>query len=105
MLLLVQRSVAYHHFVMGGRCSQYGWFFMIWVPYFLFGVNSFFMLVLEIEASKPPRNDLKVVSIIEMTLLYDARYSFVLLRPKSMVKLSTQSAESQFVWENGLYQV
>ena len=51
------------------------------------------MLVLEIEASKPPRNDLKVVSVIEMTLLYDAGYSSVLLRSKSMVKLSTQSVD------------
>ena len=51
------------------------------------------MHVLEIEASKPPKNDLKVVSVIDMTLLYDARYSFVFLRPKSEVKLSTQSAD------------
>ena len=51
------------------------------------------MLVLEIEACKPPRNDLKSCSVIEMTLLYDARYSFVLLRPKNEVKLSTQSAD------------
>ena len=28
-----------------------------------------------------------------MALLYDARYSFVLLRPKNKVELSTQSAE------------
>ena len=28
-----------------------------------------------------------------MTLLYDAQYSFVLLRPKIEVKLSTQSAD------------
>ena len=51
------------------------------------------MLVLEIEACKPPRNDLKVVSIIEMTFPCDTRYSFVLLRPKSEVKLSTQRAD------------
>ena len=51
------------------------------------------MLELEIEASKPPRNDLKIVSVIEMTLLYDAQYSFVLLRLEKMVKLSTQSAD------------
>ena len=35
----------------------------------------------------------KLVSVIEMTLLYAARYSIVLLRPKIEVKLSTQSAD------------
>ena len=49
--------------------------------------------MLEIEASKPPRFDLKVVSVIEMTFLYDARYSVVLLRPKNEVKPPTESAE------------
>ena len=49
------------------------------------------MLVLEIEASKPLRNGLKVVSVIEITLLYDARYSFVLLRLKNKVKLVQKS--------------
>ena len=39
-----------------------------------------FMLGLEIEAWKPPRNDLKMVSVIEMTFLYDAQYSIVLER-------------------------
>ena len=34
-----------------------------------------------------------MVSIIEMTLLHDARYSAVLLRPKDEVKPLTQSAE------------
>ena len=39
-----------------------------------------------------------------MILLYDARYSFVLLRPKSEVNLSTQSAGKwRFVWGNGIY--
>ena len=51
------------------------------------------MLVLEIKACKPPRNDLKLASVIGMTFLYDAGYSVVLLRPKNEVKLSTQSAE------------
>ena len=51
------------------------------------------MLGSEIKACNPPRNDLKNVSVIEMILLYDARYSFVLLRPKNEVKLSTQSAD------------
>ena len=48
--------------------------------------------MLEIEASKSPKFDLKVVSVIEMTFLYDDWYSIVLLRPKK-VKLPTQSAE------------
>ena len=51
------------------------------------------MLGLEIEACKPPRNDLKNVSVIEMTFLHDARYLVVLLRSKNEVKLLTQSAE------------
>ena len=46
------------------------------------------MLGFGIEASKTPRNDLKVVSVIEMTLLYDAWYLFVLLRPK--IRINTQ---------------
>ena len=32
-----------------------------------------------------------MVSVIEMTFLYDARYSVVLLRSKNEVKLLTQS--------------
>ena len=32
----------------------------------------------------------KVVGVIEMTYLYDARYSFVLFRPKNEVKFLTQ---------------
>ena len=51
------------------------------------------MLVFEIEASEPPRFDLKVVSVIEMAFLYTAHNLFVLLRPKNKVKLPTQSAE------------
>ena len=51
------------------------------------------MIGSKIEAFKPPRNDLKVVSVTEMTLLYDTWYSVVLLRPKHEVKLLTQSAE------------
>ena len=46
----------------------------------------------EIEASKPPRFDLqKVHSVIEMTFLYGARHSVVLLRPNNEVKLPPQS--------------
>ena len=52
------------------------------LAYCLFGVNYFFKLGSKIEASEPPRNDLIVVSIIEMTYLHGARGSFVLLRPK-----------------------
>ena len=51
------------------------------------------MLGLDINASKPPRNDLKVASVIGMTFLYDAGYSVDLLRPKNEVKPFTQSAE------------
>ena len=51
------------------------------------------MLVLKIEASKPPRNDLKNVGVIEMTHMYGAWGSFVILRSKNTVKLPTQSAE------------
>ena len=36
-----------------------------------------------------------MVSVIEMTFLYDARYSIVLLRPKNEVKPLTQSAEKR----------
>ena len=58
---------------------------------------------------KPPRNDIKVVSVIEMTFLYDARYSVVLLRQKNEVKLLTQSAakwicmygEMASIWRDG----
>ena len=35
----------------------------------------------------------KLVSVIEMTLPHAAQYSFLLLRPKIEVKLSTQSAD------------
>ena len=48
---------------------------------------------------------IKVASVIGMTFLYDAGYSVVLLRSKNEVKPLTQSAESGFVRENGLYQV
>jgi len=44
----------------------------------------------------------KVVGVIEMTYLYDARYSFVLLRPKNDSKFLTQSAAK---WICGLYQI
>ena len=40
-----------------------------------------------------------MVNVIKMTLLYDARYLFVLLRPKNEVKLSTQSAEKWICME------
>ena len=62
--------------------------------YCLFGVKPYFKVVLEVEASRPPRFDLKVVSVVETTFLYDAWYSVVLLRPKHELKLPTQSAEN-----------
>ena len=51
------------------------------------------MLVLEIEASKSPRINLKMVCIIQISPPHGARYPIALLRPKIKVKLSTQSAE------------
>ena len=51
------------------------------------------MLGSKIKACKPPRNDLKMVSLIGMTFLYGARYSVVLLRQKNEVKPLTQSVE------------
>ena len=39
------------------------------------------MLVLESEASKPPRNHPKSVSVIEMTFVYAARYCLFGVKP------------------------
>ena len=47
----------------------------------------------KIEVRKPPKNDLNVVSVIEMTHLYGTTGSFVLPRSKNGVNLLTQSAE------------
>merc|ERR1719253_1344877 len=63
------------------------------------------MLVLEMEACQPLRNDLKSVSVIEMTFLYDARYSFVLLRQKMRFNSPHTVQTGGFVWENGRYLV
>ena len=63
------------------------------------------MLGSKVEACKSPRNNLKVVSIVEMTHLYGASGSFVLLRPKNRVKIFVQSAENWICMGNGLYQV
>ena len=63
------------------------------------------MLVLEIEASKPPRNDLKSVSTIETTHLYDARDHFTLYDPKTRPSCQHKVYWARFVWGNGLYQV
>ena len=52
------------------------------------------MLGSKVEAYKPPINYLKIVGVIEITHLYGASGSFVLLRPKNRVKLLTQSAEN-----------
>ena len=54
------------------------------------------MVVLEIEACKPPRNDLKFVSVIEMTFLYDTWYSVVLLRLKNKVNRICANASGAF---------
>ena len=53
------------------------------------------MLGSKIEACNSLEMTEKIVSVIEMTLLYDAQYSIVLLRPKNEVKLLTQSALGQ----------
>ena len=45
-------------------------------------VQLFFMLGSKIEASRTPRNDIKIVSVIEMIHLDGARGAFVLLRAK-----------------------
>ena len=44
------------------------------------------MLGSKIKVCKPSGNDLKIVSVIEMTFLYDAQYSVVLLRQTNEVK-------------------
>ena len=49
------------------------------------------MLGSKIKACKPSGNDLKIVSVIEMTFLYDAQYSVILLRPKNGVNLLNES--------------
>ena len=50
--------------------------------YCLFGLNYYIMLGSKLKECKPPRNDIKGVSVIEMTFLYDVRYSVFLLRQK-----------------------
>ena len=58
------------------------------------------ILVLEIEAFKPPRNALKVVNVIEKTPLYTAMGPFHSLRPKNTAKLTTQCAEKWIcIWK------
>ena len=44
----------------------------------------------QVDLLKMPQ---KLVSVIDMTFLYDAQYSILLLRPKNDLKLSTQSAD------------
>ena len=46
-----------------------------------------------IEATKPPIMDTKMVIVITNCPPYDARGSFVLLRPNKTIKLSTQNTE------------
>ena len=47
----------------------------------------------------------KVVSVIEMTYLYDPRYLYVLLRPKNRLNSQHKVQKIGFVWGNDLYQV
>ena len=49
------------------------------------------MLGSKIEASKPHRNVLKLVRVIEKTHMYGARGSFHVLRSINAIKLATQS--------------
>ena len=58
----------------------------------------------KIKACKSPRNDLKVVRVIDMTFLYDARHSGVLPRQKMRLNPWPEVQQSGFVWGNGLYQ-
>ena len=53
------------------------------------------MLGSQIEACKPPWNDLKMTSAIEMTIFYDAKGLFWSLSPKKMINFLTQSALGQ----------
>ena len=56
------------------------------------------------EIGKPHRIDPKVVSVIEMTSLYAAWYSFVLLRQKRL-NFQHKVHPARFVWGSDLYQV
>ena len=58
----------------------------------------------KIEVCEPPRFDLKIDSVIEMTFLYDARYLVVLLRQKK-VQLLTQSAEKWICMGNWVFEI
>ena len=49
----------------------------------------------KIDASEPPRNDLKVVGVIEMIHMYGARGSFHVLRPRDTTKLLAQSQSAE----------
>ena len=57
------------------------------------GSTNFLRLRWKFEQVNLLKMTKKLVSVIEMTLLYAAQYSFVVLRPKIEVKLSTQSAD------------
>ena len=62
-------------------------------PIVCLGSTKFLCLRWKLEQVDLPKIAQKLVSVIEMTLLYAAQYSFVPLRPKFEVKLSTQSAD------------
>ena len=56
------------------------------------GWNHHFSLGQRLKHVNPLKMTQKVVSVTEMTFLYDAWYSVVFLRPKNEVKFLTQSA-------------
>ena len=59
-----------------------------------FGSTKLLCLRRKLEQVNLLKTTQNLVSVIEMTLLYAAHYSFVFLRPKFEVKLSTQSADN-----------
>ena len=70
-----------------------GYFVLLFISTVCLGSTNFLCLRWKLEQVNLLKMTQKLVSVIEMTLLYAAQYSFVLLRPKFEVKLSTQSAD------------
>ena len=58
-----------------------------------FSYFNFLCLCWKLEQVNLLKMTPKLVSVIEMALLYANQYSFVILRPKIEVKLSTKSAD------------
>ena len=64
-----------------------------WICTVCLGSTNKLCLGQRLKHANPLEMSWKVVSVIEMTLLYDARHSIALLRPKNNVKLLTRAAE------------